>query len=275
MPLRRLKPITPARRGMTVSDFSDVTIKTPEKSLLTKKRRASGRNADGHITIRHRGGGAKRHLRIVDFQGRDGEAKVAGIAYDPARSARLALLEHDDGSKSYVIATTQSKTGRTVVKGEKADVRAGNRLKLRDIPVGTAIHNIELNLGQGGKLVRSAGVSAVLMAKETEFAQVRLPSGEVRLIHQDCEATIGVIGNADHSNLKVGKAGRKRHMGIRPSVRGKAMNPVDHPHGGGEGGTDIGMHPKTPWGAKALGLKTRRRKYSNNMIIRKRRKKRR
>jgi large subunit ribosomal protein L2 len=275
MALRRLKPNTAARRGMTVSDFSEVTLKTPEKSLLVKKTRSSGRNADGHITIRHRGGGARRHQRIVDFQGRDGEAKVLGVAYDPARSARLALLEHEDGSKSYVLATTQTRAGRTVIKGEKAEVRAGNRLKLRDIPVGTAIHNIELNLGQGGKLVRSAGLSAVLMAKETEFAQVRLPSGEVRLIHQDCEATIGTLGNADHSNLKIGKAGRKRHMGIRPTVRGKAMNPVDHPHGGGEGGTSTGMHPKTPWGATALGLKTRKRKYTDSMIIRKRRKKRR
>lgn len=272
MAVKVYKPNTAARRNMSVSDFAEITKKSPEKSLLLKRKQKAGRNNQGKITIRHRGGGAKRAIRIVDFKlvGVEG-AKVVAIEYDPGRSARIALLQLKEGGKAYVVANAGLKVGQTITSGPDAEIKVGNRLPLSAIPVGSVISNIELTPGRGGQMARSAGARAQLAAKEGEYVQVKLPSGEVRLVHQTCMATLGAIGNADHQNIKVGNAGRKRHMGIRPTVRGKAMNPVDHPHGGGEGGTDIGMKfQKTPWGKHALGKRTRRRKRGADMIIRRR-----
>ncbi len=274
MALRVYKQNTAARRNMSVASFDEITKKKPEKSLITSRKQKSGRNAQGKITIRHRGGGAKRAIRIVDFQTREiSSAKIVAIEYDPGRTSRIALIQFEDGVKAYIPALVGMKVGQTIASGGEVEIKAGNRMPISAIPVGSTICNIELTPGRGGQLVRGAGAKAQLMAKENDYAQVKLPSGEVRLIHLTCMATIGQIGNIDHQNIRIGSAGRKRHMGIRPTVRGKAMNPVDHPHGGGEGGTDIGMkHQKTPWGKPALGKKTRRRKLANKMIIRRRRK---
>ena len=275
MAMKHFKPYTPSRRNMTVSDFSEVTKKTPEKSLLAKKRKNAGRNSYGRITVRHQGGGNRQKYRIVDFK-RDKdnmEATVIGIEYDPNRSANIALIQYEDGEKAYILAPQGLKDGDKVVSGDKADIKPGNCMKIENIPVGTMIHNIELNPGQGGKLVRAAGQEAQLMAKEGKYAHVRLPSGEMRLILAKRRATIGVVGNADHENVKLGKAGKTRHLGIRPSVRGSVMNPVDHPHGGGEGRAPVGHSgPMTPWGKPALGYKTRNKKNRTNKFIVKRRK---
>ncbi|NLN41492.1 MAG: 50S ribosomal protein L2 [Clostridiales bacterium] len=274
MAIRKYRPTSPARRHMTVSAFDEITKDTPEKSLLVPLKYKAGRNSDGRITVRHRGGRVKRKYRIIDFKrDKDGiPAKVAGIEYDPNRSANIALLHYADGEKRYIIAPYGLKDGDTVMSGPDADIKVGNALALRDIPVGTVIHNIELTPGKGGQLVRAAGNSAQLMAKEGRYAHVRLPSGEVRLILLDCKATIGQVGNLDHENITIGKAGRKRHMGFRPTVRGSAMNPVDHPHGGGEGRAPIGMpSPVTPWGQPTLGYKTRKKSKKSNQYIVKRR----
>ena len=275
MAMKHFKPYTPSRRNMTVSDFSEVTKKTPEKSLLAKKRKNAGRNSYGRITVRHQGGGNRQKYRIVDFK-RDKdnmEATVIGIEYDPNRSANIALIQYEDGEKAYILAPQGLKDGDKVISGESVDIKPGNCMPINSIPVGTLIHNIELNPKQGGKLVKAAGQSAQLMAKEGKYAHVRLPSGEMRLVLAKCRATIGVIGNSEHENVKIGKAGRKRHMGIRPTVRGSVMNPVDHPHGGGEGRAPIGRSgPMTPWGKPALGYKTRKRNKKSNKFIVKRRK---
>ena len=273
--MKHFKPYTPSRRNMTVSDFAEITKKTPEKSLLAKKKKHAGRNSYGRITVRHQGGGNRQKYRIIDFKRRKDnmEATVIGIEYDPNRSANIALIEYVDGEKAYILAPQGLTDGDKVVSGENVDIKVGNCMPISSIPVGTLIHNIELNPGQGGKLVRGAGQSAQLMAKEGKYAHVRLPSGEMRLILSVCRATIGTIGNAEHSNMKIGKAGRKRHMGIRPTVRGSVMNPVDHPHGGGEGRAPIGhTGPMTPWGKPALGYKTRNKKKLSNKFIVKRRK---
>jgi len=274
MAIKKYRPTSPARRHMTVSAFDEITKHTPEKSLLVPLKYKAGRNSDGRITVRHRGGRVKRKYRIIDFKrDKDGiPAKVAGIEYDPNRSANIALLHYVDGEKRYIIAPYGLKDGDMVMSGPDADIKVGNALALRDIPVGTVIHNIELTPGKGAQLVRAAGNSAQLMAKEGRYAHVRLPSGEVRLILLDCKATIGQVGNIDHENITIGKAGRKRHMGFRPTVRGSAMNPVDHPHGGGEGRAPIGMpSPVTPWGKPTLGYKTRKKsKKSNQYIVRRR-----
>lgn len=275
MAMKHFKPYTPSRRNMTVSDFSEITKKTPEKSLLAKKKEKAGRNSYGRITVRHQGGGNRQKYRIVDFKRRkdDMEATVIGIEYDPNRSANIALIQYTDGTKSYIIAPQGISDGDKIISGESADIKPGNCMPISSIPVGTLIHNIELNPGQGGKLVRTAGQSAQLMAKEGKYAHVRLPSGEMRLVLTKCRATIGVIGNSDHENIKIGKAGRKRHMGWRPTVRGSVMNPVDHPHGGGEGRAPVGhAGPMTPWGKPALGYKTRNKKKLSNKFIVKRRK---
>lgn len=275
MPVKLYKPTTPARRGMTSADTSAITKKRPEKSLIVAKKAGSGRNNQGKITIRHRGGAVKRYYRLVDFKLLPGtKAKVTAIEYDPNRSAHIALLELEGGKKAYMLAGSGTKVGQMIESGADVEVRKGNRLPLVNIPVGTQIYNIELVLGKGGQIARSAGAKAQLVAKEGEFCQVRLPSGEVRLINQNCMATIGSVGNEAHQNIKYGSAGRRRRMGWRPSVRGKAMNPVDHPHGGGEGGTSIALRvgSKTPWGKPALGLKTRRRKLTDAMIVRGRKK---
>jgi len=263
MAVKKYKPTTPSRRGMTVSTFEEVTKTKPERSLVIPRQRHAGRNAYGRITVRHRGGGHRRKIRLVDFKRnkRNIAAKVAAIEYDPNRTARLALLHYADGEKSYIIAPLGLKVGDLVEAGPNIDIRPGNCLPIANIPAGTTIHNIELQEGRGGQLARSAGSSAQLMAKEGDYAQIRLPSGEVRLIRQTCYATIGQVGNVDNSNIKLGKAGRKRHLGIRPTVRGSAMSPRDHPHGGGEGRSPIGMPgPKSPWGKPTLGAKTRRNK---------------
>jgi large subunit ribosomal protein L2 len=269
-----LKQNTSARRNMSVADFSVITKKRPEKALLVKRKQKSGRNNQGKITIRHRGGGVKRHIRMVDYKlDNTAGAEIIAIEYDPNRTANLALLQLADGSKAYILATTSMRVGKKINAGSDVEIKAGNRMPLRNIPVGSVICNIELKQGGGAQMVRSAGARAQLAAKEGEFVQVKLPSGEVRLVHRNCHATLGQVGNLDHQNIKIGSAGRKRKMGRRPQVRGKAMNPVDHPHGGGEGGSPIGLkHPKTPWGKPALGLKTRRRKYTNSMIVRTRKK---
>ena len=275
MGIKTFKSYTPSRRNMTVSDFSEITKKTPEKSLLAKKKEKAGRNSYGRITVRHQGGGNRQKYRIIDFKRRKDnmEATVIGIEYDPNRSANIALIEYEDGTKSYILAPKGLTDGDKVVSGSKADIKVGNAMPIESIPVGTLIHNIELNPGQGGKLVRSAGQEAQLMAKEGKYAHVRLPSGEMRLISVKCRATIGTIGNSDHENIKLGKAGRKRHMGIRPTVRGSVMNPNDHPHGGGEGRAPVGRPgPLTPWGKPALGYKTRDAKKKSNKFIVKRRK---
>ena len=275
MGIKRFKAYTPSRRNMTVSDYAEVTKKTPEKSLLAKKKKNAGRNSYGRITVRHQGGGNRQKYRIIDFKRRKDnmEATVIGIEYDPNRSANIALIQYEDGEKAYILAPQGLTDGDKVVSGETVDIKAGNCMPIDSIPVGTLIHNIELNPGQGGKLVRTAGQSAQLMAKEGKYATLRLPSGEMRKVLAKCRATIGVIGNTDHENVKIGKAGRKRHMGWRPEVRGSVMNPVDHPHGGGEGRAPVGhAGPMTPWGKPALGYKTRNKKKSTNKFIVKRRK---
>ena len=275
MGMKHFNPYTPSRRNMTVSTFEEVTKKTPEKSLLAKKKEKAGRNSYGRITVRHQGGGNRQKYRIIDFKRNKDDmfATVIGIEYYPNRSANIALLKYEDGTLSYIIAPQGLKDGDKIISGEKADIKPGNCLPIENIPVGTMIHNIELNPGQGGKLVRTAGQSAQLMAKEGKYSHVRLPSGEMRLVLTKCRATIGTIGNADHENVKLGKAGRKRHMGIRPTVRGSVMNPVDHPHGGGEGRAPVGhAGPMTPWGKPALGYKTRKKNKASNKFIVKRRK---
>ena len=272
MPVKKFKPTSPAKRFLTVMDFSDLTDKAPEKALTEVLKKNSGRNNNGHITTRHQGGGYRRMYRLIDFKrGKDGiPAKVAAIEYDPNRSARIALLHYRDGEKRYILAPAGLKTGDVIESGEGADIKTGNALPIAKIPVGTVIHNIEMRPGQGGKLVRSAGGAAQLMAKEGDYAQVRMPSGEVRKISVRCRATIGQLGNLEHENQVIGKAGRQRHLGIRPSVRGIAMNPVDHPHGGGEARSTSGRPPTTPWGQMTMGKKTRRNKRTANMIVRKR-----
>ena len=274
MAIKKYNPTSPARRFMTVSDFAEITKKSPERSLLAKKDKHAGRNSYGRITVRHRGGGNRRKYRIIDFKrNKDGmPATVIGVEYDPNRSANIALIQYEDGEKAYIIAPIGLTDGDVVVSGEGADIKPGNALFIKDIPVGTLIHNIELYPGKGAQLVRSAGNSAQLMAKEGDYAQVRLPSGEVRMIRLDCKATIGVVGNQQHENVSIGKAGRKRHMGWRPTVRGVVMNPNDHHHGGGEGKSPIGRPaPVTPWGKPALGLKTRKTKNRTDKFIVKRR----
>ncbi len=274
MAIKKYNPTSPARRSMTVSTFEEITKKTPEKSLVETLKENAGRNSYGRITVRHRGGGNKKKYRIIDFKrNKDGiVADVIAIEYDPNRSANIALLQYEDGEKRYIIAPVGLKVGHKVMSGEGADIKPGNALQIKDIPVGTLIHNIELTVGRGGQLVRAAGNSAQLMAKEGAYAQVRLPSGEVRMVSVLCKATIGEVGNADHENISIGKAGRKRHMGFRPTVRGVVMNPNDHPHGGGEGKSPIGRpSPVTPWGKPALGYKTRKKNKKSNMFIVKRR----
>ncbi len=274
MGIKTYNPYTPSRRNMTGSDFSEVTKKTPEKSLCVSLKKNSGRNNQGKITVRHRGGGNRRKYRIIDFKRtKDGmPAKVIGIEYDPNRSANIALICYEDGQKAYILAPQGLTDGMKVMNGPKAEVKVGNCLPLEDIPVGTQVHNVELHPGKGGQLARSAGNAAQLMAKEGKYATLRLPSGEMRMVPILCRATVGVIGNGDHNLVKIGKAGRKRHMGIRPTVRGSVMNPCDHPHGGGEGRAPIGRPgPCTPWGKPALGLKTRKKhKQSNKLIVRRR-----
>ncbi len=272
MGIKRFKPYTPSRRQMTVSDFSEITKKTPEKSLVVHIKKTSGRNNQGKITVRHHGGGHKKKYRIIDFKrNKDGiNAKVVAIEYDPNRTSNIALICYADGVKSYIIAPNGLKVGDILSNGPDAEIRVGNTLPMRNIPVGSEIHNIEMKPGAGGQLVRAAGNVAQLMAKEGKYATVRLPSGEMRLLPIDCRATIGQVGNIDHELINIGKAGKKRHMGIRPTVRGSVMNPNDHPHGGGEGRAPIGRPaPCTPWGKPALGYKTRKKhKASNKYIIR-------
>lgn len=278
MPVKKYKPTTPGQRGMTVSTFEEVTKTRPERSLIVEQRKTGGRNSYGRVTVRHHGGGHKRQIRLVDFKRNkhDIPARVAAIEYDPNRTARLALLFYVDGEKRYIIAPLDLRVDDVVISGPKAEVRPGNSLPIANIPVGTLIHNVELKEGKGGQLVRSAGAAAQLLAKEGDYAQIRMPSGEVRLIRQQCYATIGQVGNLDHGNVKLGKAGRKRHLGIRPTVRGTAMSPRDHPHGGGEGRQPFGMPGlKSPWGQPTLGYKTRRNKKTDQFIVRRRGKKRR
>lgn len=274
MGIKKYSPYTPSRRHMTVSSFEEITKSTPEKSLLVSLKKHSGRNNQGKITVRHRGGGAKVKYRIIDFKRNKDNipAKVIAIEYDPNRSANIALLQYADGEKRYIIAPYHLKVGTTLMNGPKAEIKIGNALPLENIPVGTNIHNIELKPGKGGQLVRSAGNAAQLMAKEGKMATLRLPSGEMRMVSINCRATIGQVGNIDHELITIGKAGRKRHMGFRPTVRGSVMNPCDHPHGGGEGRTPIGRpSPMTPWGKPALGYKTRKKnKHSDKYIVRKR-----
>lgn len=271
MGIRKYKPTSPGRRFLTGSDFEEVTKTTPEKSLLEKISKTGGRNNNGRVTSRHIGGGHKRRYRIIDFKRRkdDVPAKVAAIEYDPNRSARIALLHYADGEKRYILAPGRLRVGDTVMSGPRADIKPGNSLALRDIPTGTIIHNIELQIGRGGQLCRSAGTGAQLMAKEGDYGTVRLPSSEMRLVHLDCRATVGQIGNATHENITIGKAGRSRWKGKRPKVRGSAMNPVDHPHGGGEGKSNSGRHPVTPWGKPTNGYRTRiKGKQSSKYIVR-------
>ena len=273
MGIKKYNPYTPSRRNMTGSDFAEITKTTPEKSLTTSLKKNAGRNNQGKITVRHQGGGNRRKYRIIDFKrNKDGiPATVIGIEYDPNRTANIALICYADGTKSYILAPAGLTDGMKVMNGPDAEVRVGNCLPLEKIPVGTQIHNIELIPGKGGQLVRSAGLSAQLMAKEGKYATLRLPSGEMRMVPIQCRATIGVIGNGDHNLVNIGKAGRKRHMGIRPTVRGSVMNPNDHPHGGGEGRAPVGRKaPMTPWGKPALGLKTRKKKQSDKFIVRRR-----
>ena len=274
MGIKTYNPYTPSRRNMTGSDFSEITKKTPEKSLLVSKKKNAGRNNQGKITVRHQGGGNRQKYRIIDFKrNKDGiAAKVIGIEYDPNRTANIALICYADGEKAYILAPDGLTDGMKIMNGPEAEVRVGNCLPLENIPVGTMVHNIELYPGKGGQMVRSAGNGAQLMAKEGKYATLRLPSGEMRMVPLNCRATVGIVGNIDHNLVKLGKAGRKRHMGIRPTVRGSVMNPNDHPHGGGEGKTGIGRPgPSTPWGKPALGLKTRdKKKASNKLIVRRR-----
>jgi large subunit ribosomal protein L2 len=274
MGIKKYNPTTPGLRGMTVSTFEEITTSTPEKSLTKTLKKHSGRNNRGKITVRHRGGGYRLKYRIIDFKrNKDGiPGRVATIEYDPGRSANIALIVYADGEKRYIIAPNKLAVGQTIISGEDADIQVGNALPLKNIPVGTVIHCVELKPGKGAQMVRAAGGSAQLMAKEDKFAQVRLPSGEVRKVHIVCKATIGEVGNLDHEQIKIGKAGRKRHMGIRPTVRGSVMNPNDHPHGGGEGKAGIGrVGPVTPWGKPTLGYKTRKKnKPSSKYIVKKR-----
>ena len=275
MGMKSFRPYTPSRRNMTVSGFDEITKKTPEKSLLAKKKKNAGRNSYGRITVRHQGGGNRQKYRLVDFKRKkdDMPDTVVGVEYDPNRTSNIALIKYEDGTLSYILAPVGLKDGDTVVSGQNADIKIGNCLPIENIPVGTLIHNIELNPGQGGKMVRTAGGEAQLMAKEGEYAHIRLPSGEMRLVLSRCRATIGTIGNAEHSNIKLGKAGRTRHLGVRPTVRGSVMNPVDHPHGGGEGKAPVGhAGPLTPWGKPALGYKTRKKHKPSDKFIVKRRK---
>jgi large subunit ribosomal protein L2 len=272
MPVKKYRPTSPGKRFLTTPDFSDLSKVEPERSLIEVRKKHSGRNNNGHITVRHRGGGTRKIYRIIDFKrAKDGvPAKVATVEYDPNRSCRIALLHYRDGEKRYILAPLGLRTGELVESGPTADIKIGNALPIKNIPVGTVIHNIELRPGEGGKLVRSAGVSAQLMAKEDEYSQVRMPSGEVRRIHINCRATIGQLGNIEHENQSIGKAGRSRHLGKRPAVRGIAMNPVDHPHGGGEARSTSGRPPTTPWGVMTMGKKTRRNKRTTKMIVRRR-----
>jgi large subunit ribosomal protein L2 len=272
MPVKKYKPTSPGRRNMSVLTFEEITKKEPEKSLIEPLKKHAGRNNQGRITVRHRGGGNKRFYRRIDFK-RDKHgipAKVAAIEYDPNRSAFIALLHYRDGEKRYILAPLGLKVGDVVESGPNAPVRVGNALPLANIPLGTQIHNIELYPGRGGQLVRAAGTAAQLLAKQDDYAQIRMPSGEVRMVRLECMATIGQVGNVDHANVRIGKAGRRRHMGWRPAVRGSAMTPRDHPHGGGEGKAPAGMPPKTPWGKPALGYRTRRNKKTDRFIVRRR-----
>ena len=272
MATMKYKPTTPSRRHMSVASFDEVTKFTPEKSLIETKKKHAGRNSYGKITVRHHGGGNKQKYRIIDFKREEGKNTVIGVEYDPNRTSYIALLQNEEGKKSYVIAPLGVTDGDVLYSGADADIKPGNTLPIENIPVGTIIHNIEIYPGKGGQLVRTAGAQAQLMAKENGMAQVRLPSGEVRLIRLECKATIGQIGNIEHDTVKIGKAGKTRHMGIRPTVRGSVMNPCDHPHGGGEGRAPIGRSgPVTPWGKPALGLKTRNKKARTNKFIVKRR----
>src|ERR687887_2369902 len=274
MAIKKHKPTTPGRRFATWSDRAEVTRTAPEKSLVEGLGKSGGRNVHGRVTSRHRGGGAKRRYRKIDFKRRkDGvPAKVAAIEYDPNRSAYIALLHYVDGEKRYILAPNRLRVGMTVSSGPGAEISVGNALPLRNMPVGTIVHNVELQPGRGGQLARSAGASIQLMAKDGDMATLRLPSGEMRMVRADCRATVGTIGNADHQNVKIGKAGRKRHMGVRPQTRGTAMNPVDHPHGGGEGANPLGNHPQTPWGVPTIGYRTRKKgKPSDRYIVRGRR----
>lgn len=277
MPVKKYKPTSPGRRDMTGNSFEEITRAKPQRSLMTDLRKRAGRNHSGRITVRHRGGGHKRQYRLIDFK-RDKfniPARVETIEYDPNRSARIALLLYADGERRYIIAPLGLQVGDAVMSGPDAEIRLGNTLAIRDIPVGSLLHNVELLPGRGGQLARAAGVSAQLIAKEGTYAQIRLPSGEVRRVHEDCMATIGQVGNTDHGNIKLGKAGRKRWLGWRPAVRGSAMDPKSHPHGGGEGRSPIGMPgPKTPWGKPAMGKKTRRNKRTDKFIVRRRGKRR-
>lgn len=272
MALRKLKPVTSSTRFYTVSTFEEITKTKPEKSLTAPLKKSGGRNTHGHVTSRHRGGGHKRKYRIIDFKrSRSDEARVIAIEYDPNRSARIALIQYPDGEKSYIIAPDGLKVGEMVQSSSEAELKVGNTMRLADIPLGTFIHNIELKPGKGAQLVRSAGTNAQILARDEKYCQVKLPSGEVRLIDSNCKATIGTVGNIDHENISLGKAGRTRWLGIRPHVRGVAMNPVDHPMGGGEGKTSGGGHPVSPWGLPAKGYKTRKkRKISNKFIVKKR-----
>mgnify|MGYP000866062029 FL=1 len=273
MAIKVYKPTTPGRRGMTGYSFDEITKDTPERSLIVLRTAHSGRNAQGRVTVRHQGGGSRRYIRLVDFKrGKlNIPAKVVAIEYDPNRTARLALLVYADGEKRYIVAPQGLKVGDTVLSGTNAEIRPGNCLPIANIPVGTLVHNIELKEGRGGQLARSAGTAAQLLAKEGDYAQLRLPSGEVRMVRQSCYATIGQVGNLEHGNIKLGKAGRKRHMGIRPTVRGTAMSPRDHPHGGGEGRQPTGMAgPKSPWGKPTRGYRTRRNKTTDKFIVRRR-----
>ena len=270
MAIKKFKPTSPALRQMTVLVSDEITCNQPEKSLLTTLKKNSGRNAHGKITVRHRGGGNRRKFRIIDFKrNKDGiPAKVATIEYDPNRTANIALLHYTDGEKRYILAPVGLEVGAMIISGPTADIKPGNAMELKDMPVGTVIHNIELKPGKGAQLVRSAGVSAQLMAKEGKTALLRLPSGEMRMVSINCKATIGQVGNIEHGNVVIGKAGRKRHMGIRPTVRGSVMNPCDHPHGGGEGRSPIGRpNPVTPWGKPALGYKTRKKNKASDKLI--------
>lgn len=278
MAIKIYKPTSPGRRGMTSPTFEEITKTTPERRLIQKRNKTGGRDFNGTVSVRHRGGGHRRHYRLIDFKRNKLEipAKVAAIEYDPNRTARIALLHYADGEKRYIIAPLDLNVGDTVVAGNNVDIRPGNALPVGNIPVGTLIHNIELQPGRGGQLARSAGAAAQLLGKEGDYAQVRLPSGEVRLIRQNCMATVGEVGNLDHANVKLGKAGRKRHMGIRPTVRGTAMSPRDHPHGGGEGRQPVGKPgPRSPWGKPTRGHKTRNNKQTDKFIVKRRAKKRR
>jgi len=275
MGIKTYRPYTPSRRNMTSLTNDEITKKSPEKSLLATKKKNAGRNSYGRITVRHQGGGNRQKYRIIDFKRKKDNmiAEVIGIEYDPNRTSNIALIQYEDGEKAYILAPVGLKDGDKVVSGENVDIKPGNCLPIENIPVGTLIHNIELNPGQGGKMVKAAGGEAQLMAKEGKYAHVRLPSGEMRLVRAKCRATIGTIGNTDHSNVKLGKAGRTRHMGVRPTVRGSVMNPVDHPHGGGEGRAPVGHSgPLTPWGKPALGYKTRKKNNKSDKYIVKRRK---